>query len=79
MLAPSKAALSCDAHLPSPPDDPAINILATMFQKLARVRDDPQSKDPIAAGSSNSTKYDVISNAVRNLSQTNFAHLRSPT
>ena len=83
MLAPSKAT-SCEAHLPSPPDDPAINILATMFQKLARVRDDPQSEaefiseDPIA-GPSNPTKYDVISDAVRGLSQTDFAHLLSPT
>lgn len=83
MLAPSKA-MSCEAHLPSPPDDPAINILATMFQKLARVRDDPQSEaefiseDPIA-GPSNPTKYDVISDAVRGLSQTDFAHLLSPT
>jgi hypothetical protein len=81
MLAPSKST-SSEAHLPSPPNDPAVDILAMMFQKLARVRDDPQaevvSEDPIA-GPSNPTKFDVINDAVRCLSETDFAHLLSPT
>ena len=85
MLAPSKAT-SCEAHLPSPPNDPAINILATMFQKFARVNDDSQldseaeviSEGPIA-GPSNPTKFDVINDAVKGLSKTDFTHLLSPT
>jgi hypothetical protein len=51
MLAPSKAT-SCEAHLPSPPDDPAVNVLATMFWQLAKVseaEDGPEviSEDPM--------------------------------
>jgi hypothetical protein len=81
MLAPSKAT-SSEAHLPSPPNDPAVDILATMFRKLARVCDEPQdeviSEDPIA-GPSNLTKFDVINDAVKGLSESDFAHLLSPT
>ena len=36
MLALSKESLS-EAHLPILPDNPAVNVLATMFRKLAKI------------------------------------------
>jgi len=82
MLAPSKET-SCEAHLPIPPDDPAINVLATMFRKLAKISaadDVPEviSEAPME-GPSNLTKHDVINEAVDGLSRTKLAHLISST
>jgi hypothetical protein len=82
MLAPSKAT-SCEAHLPSPPDDPAVNVLATMFRQLAKIseaEDGPEviSEDPME-GPSNPTRFDAINEAVKGLSQTKLAHLISTT
>ncbi|KIJ98504.1 hypothetical protein K443DRAFT_9103, partial [Laccaria amethystina LaAM-08-1] len=79
MLAPSKDT-SCEAHVPLPPDDPAIDVLATMLRKLAKIdeaEDEPISEAPIA-GPSN-TKQDVINEAIEGLSQTKLAHLISTT
>lgn len=88
MLAPSKES-SSEAHLPIPPDDPAVNVLATMFRKLAKIseaeesREDAPDSDVISealvAGPSNPTKHEVINEAVNNLSQTKLAHLISST
>jgi hypothetical protein len=82
MLAPSKAT-SCEAYLPSPPDDPAVNVLAMMFQQLAKfseAEDRPEviSEDPME-GPSNPTRFDAINEAVKGLSQTKLAHLISTT
>ena len=82
MLAPSKET-SSEAHLPIPPDDPAVNILATMLRKLATIseaEDTPNiiSETPVA-GPSNPTKHDVINEAVNGLSQTKLAHLIAST
>ena len=38
MLTPSRET-SCEAHLPLPPDDPAVNVLATMLRKLATINE----------------------------------------
>ena len=79
MLAPSKDT-SCEAHVPLPPDDPAIDVLATMLRKLAKideVEDEPIS-EALIAGPSN-TKHDVINEAIEGLSQTKLAHLISTT
>jgi len=82
MLAPSKET-SSEAHLPIPPDDPAVNVLATMLRKLAKISEaedapDIISKTPVA-GPPNPTKHDVINEAVNNLSQTKLAHLIAST
>jgi hypothetical protein len=79
MLAPSKDT-SCEAHVPLPPDDPAIDVLATMLRKLAKIdeaEDEPISEAPIASPSN--TKQDVINEAIEGLSQTKLAHLISTT
>ena len=79
MLAPSKDT-SCEAHVPLPPDNPAIDVLVTMLRKLAKIdeaEDEPISEAPIA-GPSN-TKQDVINEAIEGLSQTKLAHLISTT
>jgi hypothetical protein len=79
MLAPSKDT-SCEAHVPLPPDDPAIDVLATMLRKLAMIdeaEDEPISEALIASPSN--TKQDVINEAIEGLSQTKLAHLISTT
>jgi hypothetical protein len=79
MLAPSKDT-SCEAHVPLPPDNPAIDVLATMLRKLAKIdeaEDEPISEAPIASPSN--TKQDVINEAIEGLSQTKLAHLISTT
>jgi hypothetical protein len=86
MLAPSKET-SCEAKLPIPPDDPTVNIIATMFQKLSMIKEgqetddvhNPTSDTPAVAGSSNLTKHDVINEAVDGLSRSKLAHLISST
>jgi hypothetical protein len=82
MLAPSRET-SCEAHLPLPPDDPAVNVLATMLQKLATIDEIDDESDAISeapvAGPSNLTKHDVIKEAVDGLSRTKLAHLISTT
>jgi hypothetical protein len=82
MLAPSRET-SCEAHLPLPLDDPAVNVLATMLRKLTTINEannepDVISKAPVA-GPSNLTKHDVINEAVDGLSRTKLAHLISAT
>ena len=45
MLVPSKKT-SCKAHLPFPPDNPAVNVLVTMLQKLTTINEsDTGDKD----------------------------------
>ena len=82
MLAPSRET-SCEAHLPLPPDDPAVNVLATMLRKLATINEADDEPDVISeapmAGPSNLTKHDVINEAVDGLSRTKLAHLISAT
>jgi hypothetical protein len=82
MLAPSRET-SCEAHLPLPPDDPAVNVLATMLKKLATIDEIDDESDAISeapvAGPSNLTKHDVIKEAVDGLSRTKLAHLISTT
>jgi hypothetical protein len=82
MLAPSRET-SCEAHLPLPPDDPAVNVLATMLRKLATINEDEpdlisEASMPVA-GPSNLTKHNVIKEAVDGLSRTKLAHLISST
>jgi len=78
MLAPSKEA-SSKAHLPIPSDDPAVNVLAMMLQKLAKISEATDTPDVISetpvAGPSNPTKHNVINEAVNGLLQTKLAHL----
>ena len=78
MLAPSKET-SSEAHLPIPSDDPAMNVLAMMLQKLTKISEAEDAPDVISetpvAGPSNPTKHDVINEAVNGLSQTKLAHL----
>ena len=82
MLAPSKET-SCESHLPIPPDDPAVNVLAAMFRKLGKITEAEDRPEVISeaptAGPSNLTRHGVISEAVTNLSQTKLAHLISST
>ena len=82
MLAPSKET-SSEAHMPIPPDDPAVNVLATMLRKLAKISEAEDAPDVISetpvAGPSNPTKHEVINEAVDNLSQTKLAHLIAST
>jgi hypothetical protein len=85
MLAPSKET-SCEATLPIPPDDPTVNIIATMFRKLSMIKEGEETdivqniiSDTPVAGSSNLTKHDVINEAVDGLSQSKLAHLISST
>ena len=82
MLAPSKET-SSEAHLPIPPNDPAVNVLAMMLQKLAKISEVEDAPDVISetpvAGPSNPTKHDVINEAVNGLSQTKLAHLIAST
>ena len=82
MLAPSKET-SFKAHLPIPPDNPAVNILATMLRKLVTISEAKDTPDIISetpvAGPSNPTKHDVINEAVNGLSQTKLAHLIAST
>lgn len=82
MLTPSKET-SCELHLLILPDDPAMNVVTAMFQKLRKIteaEDGPEviSKVP-TAGPSNLIRHGVISEAVINLSQTKLAHLISST
>ena len=81
MLAPSRET-SCEAHLPLPPDDPTVNLLATMLKKLATINEEDEpdiiSEAPMA-GPSNLTKHDVINEVVDGLSRTKLAHLISNT
>ena len=82
MLAPSKET-SFEAHLPIPPDDPAVNVLTTMLRKLVTIseaEDTPNIiSETLVAGPSNPTKHDVINKAVNSLSQTKLAHLIAST
>lgn len=81
MLAPSTET-SCEAHVPVPPEDPAINVLATMFRKLAKLNDTEEVPDVISDGpiaGPSMTKHNVINEAVEGLSQTKLAHLISTT
>ena len=82
MLAPSRET-SCEAHLPLPPDDPAVNVLVTMLRKLATINEADDEPDVISealmAGPSNLTKHDVINEAVDGLSRTKLTHLISTT
>ena len=82
MLAPSRET-SCEAHLPLPPDDPAVKVLATMLRKLATINeadDEPNViSEALMAGPSNLTKHNVINEAVDGLSQTKLVHLISAT
>lgn len=87
MLAPSKET-SCEAKLPIPPDDPTVNIIATMLQKLSMIKEGQETDDvhdnlisdtPAVAGSSNLTKHNVINEAVDGLSRSKLAHLISST
>ena len=82
MLAPSKET-SSEAHLPIPLDDPAVNVLATMLRKLAKISEAEDAPNVISetpmAGPSNPTKHDVINKAVHGLSQTKLAHLIAST
>ena len=82
MLAPSKET-SSEAHFPIPLDDLAVNVLATMLRKLAKISEAEDAPDVISetlmAGPSNPTKHDVINEAVHGLSQTKLAHLIAST
>ena len=45
MLVPSKKT-SCKAHLPFPPNNPAVNVLVTMLRKLTTINEsDTRNKD----------------------------------
>jgi len=82
MLALSRET-SCEAYLPLPPDDPAVNVLAMMLQKLTTINEANNDPDVISkalmAGPSNLTKHDVINEAVDGLSRTKPVHLISAT
>ena len=77
MLAPSKE--TSEAHLPIPLDDLAVNVLATVLRKLAKISKAEDAPDVISktlvASPSNPTKHNVINEAVHGLSQTKLAHL----
>jgi hypothetical protein len=89
MLAPSKET-SCKAKLPIPPDDPTVDIIATMFQKLSMIKEGPDQEtasdhqdnlisDTPVESSSNLTKHNVINEEIDGLSKSKLAHLISST
>ena len=88
MLAPSKET-SCEAKLPIPPDDPTVNIIATMLKKLSMIKEGQETDDindlisdslaVAGSSSSNLTKHAVINEAVDDLSRSKLAHLISST
>ncbi|CAA7271085.1 unnamed protein product [Cyclocybe aegerita] len=78
MLAPSKET-SSEATLPLVSTDPAINVLATMFRKLAVSSDVESGTISEVPPSGSGTKHAAINEAVAGLSQTKLAHLISTT